>query len=70
MRLYKKLPTYIRHLIDQHVVDPEKIGAMGLSRGAFIASHIAALVPEIKHILGFAPLTRLANCARISRSRC
>ncbi len=57
----QEVAAYIRHLIDQHVVDPEKIGAMGLSRGAFIASHVAALVPEIKHILGFAPLTRLAN---------
>ena len=53
--------AYIRHLIDQHVVVAEKIGAMGLSRGAFIASHVAAHLPEIKHILGFAPLTRLAN---------
>jgi esterase FrsA len=57
----QEVAAYIRHLIDQHVIDPEKIGAMGLSRGAFIASHVAAVVPEIKHILGFAPLTRLAN---------
>jgi esterase FrsA len=57
----QEVSAQIRHLIDHHVIDPEKIGAMGLSRGAFIASHTAALVPEIKHILGFAPLTRLAN---------
>jgi len=49
----------IRHLIAQQVIDPEKLGTMGLSRGAFIASHLAAIVPEIKHILGFAPLSRL-----------
>ena len=32
---------------------------MGLSRGAFIACHLAAICPEISHILGFAPLTTL-----------
>lgn len=31
----------------------------GLSRGAFIACHVAAVCPEVSHILGFAPLTRL-----------
>lgn len=56
----QEVVSYIRHLIDQQVVLPEKIGAMGLSRGVFIASHVAAHLPEIKHILGFAPLTRLA----------
>lgn len=55
----QEVADYIRHLIAQHAIDPEKLGAMGLSRGAFIASHLAAAVPEIKHILGFAPLTRL-----------
>ncbi len=33
--------------------------AAGLSRGAFIACHLAAVCPEISHILGFAPMTRL-----------
>ncbi len=31
----------------------------GLSRGVFCACHIASLVPEIKTILGFAPLIQL-----------
>ena len=52
---------YIYHLIDNHVIDPKKLGLMGLSRGAFIASHLAALLPEVRTILGFAPLTRLGN---------
>src|SRR5579863_3267195 len=38
----QEVTSYIRHLIDQQVVLPEKIGAMGLSRGVFIASHVAA----------------------------
>jgi len=57
----KEVAAYIQQLIDENVIDPKKIGAMGLSRGAFIASHIAALVPEIENILGFAPLTRLES---------
>jgi predicted esterase len=32
--------------------------AAGLSRGAYIACHLAAVCPEITHLLGFAPLTR------------
>jgi hypothetical protein len=57
----QEVVSYIRHLIDQQVVLPEKIGVMGLSRGVFIASHVAAHLPEIKHILGFAPLSRLST---------
>lgn len=38
---------------------PEKIGVAGLSRGAFIAAHAAARIPDISTILGFAPLTKL-----------
>jgi esterase FrsA len=55
----QEVADYIRYLIDTHVIDPQKIGMMGLSRGAFIAAHTAALVPEVSHLLGFAPLTRL-----------
>lgn len=38
-----------------------KWGVAGLSRGAFIACHVAAKCPEVTHILGFAPLTRLTH---------
>lgn len=54
-----EIADYIHHLIQNRIVDPQKIGMMGLSRGAFIASHAAALLPEVSHILGFAPLTQL-----------
>jgi predicted esterase len=39
---------------------PERIAVAGLSRGAFIATHAAAEIPEFRWILGFAPLTRLS----------
>ncbi|HUD01306.1 MAG TPA: alpha/beta hydrolase [Rhabdochlamydiaceae bacterium] len=57
----QEVTAYIRHLIQERVVDPKKIGMMGLSRGAFIAAHAAAALPETSHLLGFAPLTRLEN---------
>lgn len=38
---------------------PEKVAAMGLSRGAFIASLVAAQNPLVRYVLGFAPLTHL-----------
>ena len=37
-----------------------KLAVIGLSRGAFIACHIAAVCPQISHILGYAPLTKLS----------
>lgn len=49
----------LRHLIHHQVINPAKIATMGLSRGAFIAAHLAAEMPEISTLLGFAPLTRL-----------
>jgi pimeloyl-ACP methyl ester carboxylesterase len=38
---------------------PDRVAVAGLSRGAFMACHVAAKIPEIKTILGFAPLTEL-----------
>ncbi|MBI5274740.1 MAG: alpha/beta hydrolase [Chlamydiales bacterium] len=37
----------------------EKTAIAGLSRGAFIAAHVAAINKHITHILGFSPLTTL-----------
>jgi hypothetical protein len=38
---------------------PEKTAVIGLSRGAFIATHLAARLPWIEQIIGFAPLIEL-----------
>lgn len=40
---------------------PYAISAAGLSRGAFIATHIGARSSLIQNILGFAPLTQLSK---------
>ena len=52
--------TAIDLLIERGIVLKEKIGVAGLSRGAFIATHIAARHSSIRWILGFAPLTKLS----------
>lgn len=49
----------IAYLIDEGFIDPARIAVGGLSRGAFIAAHLAAREPRIKTLLGFAPLTQV-----------
>lgn len=67
----KKNPDFLNHLIseysnsiqsliDEKIIDPKRIYVAGLSRGAFIATHLAAKNPLIQTILGFAPLTDLS----------
>lgn len=56
-------------LLHQGALIPDKIAVAGLSRGAFIAAHAAAIIPQFRWILGFAPLTNLAitkECAQLS----
>lgn len=45
--------------IENGFADPAKLGVMGLSRGGFIAAHVAAEQPQVRALLGFAPITRL-----------
>lgn len=45
------------YLILHQMVDPNNIGSSGLSRGAFIATHLAAKDKRFQTVLGFAPLT-------------
>ena len=49
----------LQALIDQEIIDPNRFAAMGLSRGAFAAAHLAAEMPAIHTLLGFAPLVSL-----------
>jgi len=51
----------IDYLLKEKLVLEEAFGVMGLSRGAFVASHVAALCPAIRFIVGFAPQTRLSK---------
>lgn len=62
----KDVATYINALISQKVIT--SCGVMGLSRGVFIAAHVAAKIASIQTLLGFAPLTTFAqqNLHRLS----
>lgn len=47
--------------IRERFTDPYKMATAGLSRGGFIAAHLAARDPRFRYLLGFAPLTRLGS---------
>ena len=49
----------VDHLVKEGWIDIEHLGTMGLSRGGFIAAHLAARDSRFKTLLGFAPLTSL-----------
>lgn len=52
--------------VRERFVNPHKMAAAGLSRGAFIAAHLAARDERFRFLLGFAPLTRLATIKEFS----
>jgi len=52
----------IENLIEEGIVLKDKIAIAGLSRGAFVATHIATRIDAIQTILGFSPLTKLSCC--------
>lgn len=47
--------------IREQFVDPNRMAAAGLSRGGFIAAHLAAREERIRFLLQFAPLIRLSR---------
>lgn len=56
----EQIKNSIHELLGQDLLIENQIGVMGLSRGGLIACHVAAKVPFIRYILGFAPLTHLS----------
>ena len=59
----------IQWLIDQDLIDPDHIAVGGLSRGGFIATHIAARDNRIHSLLGFSPLTQLSQVEEFANSK-
>lgn len=60
----------IQTLIAMEIIEKTKIILSGLSRGGLIACHVAARLDVCKHILGFAPLTKLSaakECEKIKK---
>ncbi len=63
---FELVANVIEDLIERKWIDPTKLAVSGLSRGGFIAIHVAAKVPQISHILAFAPLTTLQTIEEFS----
>ena len=49
----------IDELVQRNLIDPQRLAAAGLSRGGFVATHLAAQDERVKIILGFAPMVSL-----------
>ncbi len=56
---FQSIEEAIAFAIQRELIDPHHMAIGGLSRGAFVASHIAAREKRFKLLLGFAPLTQL-----------
>lgn len=55
----KQIVRALKYLQDKGWIDVNQLVIGGLSRGAFLATHVAAKEPSIRAILGYAPLTTL-----------
>lgn len=66
---FEKFSLAIEFAIRQKLTLPEKICVAGLSRGGFIAAHIAARDERIRSILAFAPITKLRNAKEFASLR-
>lgn len=58
---FQKCLTNVFYLIQEGLVDENHMAIGGLSRGGFIATHLAARERRFKYILGFAPMTSLTS---------
>lgn len=56
----EKASAALDFLMEKKLVIPNKVAAMGLSRGGFICSHFAAADDRVRFLLQFAPLTDLS----------
>lgn len=52
--------------IREKFADPLKLATAGLSRGGFIAAHLAARDQRFRYIVGFSPMTRLSKIKEFS----
>jgi predicted esterase len=57
---FNKVKIATNYAVDHNFIDPSRLAVGGLSRGAFIATHVAARDERFSKILGFAPLTVLS----------
>lgn len=55
---HKECARYIDSLIETNSILPQRIGLMGLSRGVWVACHVALLLCHVQALLGFAPMLK------------
>lgn len=55
-----KVQQSIALLLEKRLIFEDKLAVSGLSRGAFVAAHVAAAIPQFRIVLGFAPLTQVS----------
>ena len=55
----EKIKLAVDTLLSMEILIEDRLAVAGLSRGAFIAAHAAADIPQFQWVLGFAPLTKL-----------
>jgi hypothetical protein len=60
------LVASISFLSDTDALIATKTAVAGLSRGAFVATYVAAELAWLQHILGFAPLTQMSYAKEFS----
>src|SRR5262249_40062627 len=56
-----KVRAVVDYLVRRKVADPARIATYGVSRGGFIAMHVAAADPRFRAVAAFAPVTDLAR---------
>ncbi len=56
-----KVSRVLDYLIRERYTDPQKVAVAGISRGAFVAMHVAAADPRFKCAIGFSPVTDLTE---------
>ncbi|TDC48608.1 hypothetical protein E1212_20655 [Jiangella ureilytica] len=61
-----RLKQVLDHLIDEELVDAERIAVAGTSRGGFLALRYAAFDPRVACAVGYAPVTDLRQVSEFA----
>ena len=54
-----QVASVLDYLVRQGTVDAARVGVCGISRGGFVALHLAATEPRMRFVVAFAPVTDL-----------
>jgi hypothetical protein len=65
---FRRIVSSIQWLAEKQIIATGRVALGGLSRGAFIASHLAARLTFPLQLVGWAPLTRLGELTEFKNS--